>query len=138
MARRLEAKLEQAVTEQRARVTYQSRLRDEAAKGLLELASAQEAYKRALDGRDQITFAVGIGPSSNVELISRATPPMAPSKPNVPAGAALGAVAALMLGLAVPLSYGLFHRRVRCRDDLERHHGLPVLAEFARIAKSTS
>lgn len=137
MARRLEAKLEQAVTEQRTRVTYQSRLRDEAAKGLLELASAQEAYKRALDGRDQITFAVGIGPSSNVELISRATPPMAPSKPNVPAGAALGAVAALMLGLAVPLGYGLFHRRVRCRDDLERHHGLPVLAEFARIAKST-
>jgi capsular polysaccharide biosynthesis protein len=42
-------------------------------------------------------------------------------------------MAAAMLGLGIPLGYELFNRRVRCRDDLERHHGIPVLVEFGRL-----
>ena len=38
-----------------------------------------------------------------------------------------------MLGLGIPLGYELLNRRVRCRDDLERHHGIPVLVEFGRL-----
>jgi len=35
------------------------------------------------------------------------------------------------LGVTGPLFYELLvKRRVRCRDDLERNHGIPVLAEF--------
>ena len=45
----------------------------------------------------------------------------------------LGVLAALGLGLGLPLLWEQFHRRVRCRDDLERLHGVPVLVEFGRL-----
>jgi len=34
------------------------------------------------------------------------------------------------LGVAIPFARELVGRRVRCRDDLERDHGVPVLVEF--------
>jgi hypothetical protein len=43
-----------------------------------------------------------------------------------------------VLGLGIPLGYELFNRRVRCRDDLERHHGIPVLAEFGALPMRTT
>ena len=33
----------------------------------------------------------------------------------------------------VPLGYELLNRRIRCRDDVERDLGIPVLVEFAAI-----
>jgi succinoglycan biosynthesis transport protein ExoP len=40
----------------------------------------------------------------------------------------------LVLGLAAPLGYELLlNRRLRCRDDLERHFGIPVLAQFGPL-----
>jgi len=47
-------------------------------------------------------------------------------------------MAAFILGLGVPLGLELFHRRIRCRDDLERHHGIPVLVEFGRLTARTA
>jgi hypothetical protein len=47
-------------------------------------------------------------------------------------------MAAGILGLGIPLGFELFHRRVRCRDDLERHHGIPVLVEFGSRAARTA
>ena len=38
-----------------------------------------------------------------------------------------------MLGLGLPLLYELLNRRVRCRDDVERDHGIPVLIELGPI-----
>ena len=131
-ARRLEAGTQRVVAEHRAKVLAKSLLQDEAAKYSLELESAQTVYKRALDGYDQIMFASGRH-HTNVNLVSRATPPLTAAKPRVLAGYALGAVAALLLGLGIPLAYELFNRRVRCRDDLERHQGVPVLVEFGRL-----
>jgi polysaccharide biosynthesis transport protein len=32
-----------------------------------------------------------------------------------------------------PFCFGLLFRRVRCRDDLERDHGVPVLVEFGPL-----
>lgn len=132
VATRLEQSLARAVLDQRQRVLEYGQLHDEAAKYLLELDSAQTVYKRALEGYDQIMFAAG-GHYNNVAMISRATPPVAASKPRVLVGLALGGVAALLLGLGVPLLYEFFHRRVRCRDDLERYHGVPVLMEFGPL-----
>ncbi|MBI3544982.1 MAG: hypothetical protein HY081_00075 [Gammaproteobacteria bacterium] len=128
-ALRLEQNLQQAVDEQRAKVLSKGQLHDEAAKYLLELESAQTVYKRALEGYDQIMFASG-GHYTNVSFISRATPPVKASKPKILTGFLLGAMAAGVLGFGIPLGYELFNRRVRCRDDLERHHGIPVLVEF--------
>jgi len=136
VARRLEQNLQRVVAEQRATLLAKGQLHDEAAKYLLELESAQAVYKRALEGYDQIMFAFG-GHYTNVTIVSRATPPVKASKPKVLTGLALGAIAALMLGLGIPLGYELFNRRVRCRDDLERHHDIPVLVEFGALPMRT-
>jgi len=132
LAQRQEQSLQRAVAEQRAKVLAQGRLRDEAAKNLLELESAQSVYKRALDGYDQIMFATGHR-ATNVSVVSQATPPVSAAKPKMVSGLILGAIAALVLGLGIPLASELFNRRVRCRDDLERQHGVPVLVEFGRL-----
>jgi uncharacterized protein involved in exopolysaccharide biosynthesis len=131
-ARRLEEKLQAAVAEHRAKVLTQVRVRDEAAKYVLELESAQTVYKRALDGYDQIIFA-SVGPYANVSFVTRAAPPVKASKPKLLSGLLLGGMAGMALGIGVPLALELFNRRVRCRDDLERHHGVQVLAEFGRL-----
>jgi succinoglycan biosynthesis transport protein ExoP len=128
-ASELEQNLQVAVAKQRAKVFANSKLHDEAEKYVLALESAQAVYKRALDGYDQLKFASRRN-NSNVSLISHATPPQKASKPKVLRGLIIGVFAAFMLGLGIPLGYELFNRRVRCRDDLERDHGIPVLAEL--------
>lgn len=70
---------------------------------------------------------------ANVSIVNRATPPGKAIKPKILTVLALGAIAAFLLGLGLPLGYELFNRRVRCRDDLERHHGVPVLVEFGAL-----
>jgi polysaccharide biosynthesis transport protein len=136
-ARDLEAKYAAAVTEQRAKVL---RLRDtqgEGGKLLLELESAQSVYKRALDGYDQIMFA-SAGDNTNVSIVSRATPPVKYAKPNKVKMLVAGCMAGLGLGLAGPFIFELLvRRRLRCRDDLERGFGIPVLAQFGSLAKTS-
>ncbi|MGC1521506.1 MAG: Wzz/FepE/Etk N-terminal domain-containing protein [Steroidobacteraceae bacterium] len=132
-ARQLEAKLQAAVTEQKAKVLGVSRLQDEGTKYLLELESAQSVYKRALDGYDQIMFASD-SRFSKVNLVSRAVPPQTSSKPKKVKLLMMGALAGIFLGLALPLAYELvINRRVRCRDDFERGFAIPVLMEFDGI-----
>lgn len=128
----LEQKLQRAATTQRNKVLSTSVLHDQAVKYRLELDSAESVYKRALDGYDQVMFA-SLGNYTNVSFVSRATPPVKASKPRVLAFMLLGTIAGLGLGLFVPLCYELVNRRVRCRDDLERDNGIPVLAEFGPL-----
>ena len=125
----LEQKLRRAVGAQREKVMTMAQLRDQAAKYRLDLDSAQAVYKRALDGYDQVMFA-SLGDYTNVDVVSRATPPVKSSKPKIPLFIALGAIAAISLALFLPLAYELANRRVRCRDDFERDNGIPVLMEF--------
>jgi uncharacterized protein involved in exopolysaccharide biosynthesis len=138
-AQKLEQALQQAVATQRAKVITVSALHDQGAKLRLERDSAQAVYKRALDGYDQVMFASS-GNYTNVSFVSRATPPVEPSKPRVLVYLLLGAMAGAFLGLFGPLAYELINRRVRCRDDIERDSGVPVLAEFGafRLAPGIS
>jgi succinoglycan biosynthesis transport protein ExoP len=123
----LEGKLKRAVDEQRAKVVKIRQLQDEGQKLQLELDSAQTVYKRALDSYDQVMFA-------SSSIVSRATPPLAPSKPNKILLLALGVLLSGLLSVAGPLGYEMmFNRRLHCRDDIEREFGLPVLMEFDRI-----
>jgi len=131
-AQQLEQKLQKAVEERRASVLKVRQLQDSGAKQLLELESAQSVYKRALEGYDQVLFA-STGGYTNISIVSRATPPPRPSKPKVAMLMLLAAVAGGALGVAVPLLYELVNRRVRCRDDVERDHGIPVLIELGPI-----
>jgi succinoglycan biosynthesis transport protein ExoP len=133
--RQLEKSLGRAVNDQRARDLAVRQQQDEGAKFLLELESAQAVYKRALDGYDQIMFASG-GKLTNVSLMSRAIPAVTATKPKKLKYLLAGAVAAAFAGLTGPLVYELWlRRRVRCRDDLERDFGIPVLVEFERSAR---
>jgi polysaccharide biosynthesis transport protein len=134
VAQRLENSLRHEVDTQRRKVLAKGRLQDESAKYLLALESAQSVYKRALEGYDQIMFA-STRPYTNVSLVSRATPPVKPKKPMVLTGIIFGSFLAIMLGFAIPLVYELLNRRVRCRDDIEREHGIAVLAEFGPISR---
>ncbi len=132
-ARQLEAKLQTAVAQQRAKVLAISRLQDEGTKYVLELESAQNVYKRALDGYDQIMFASD-NHSTNVSMVSRAVAPQKASRPNKIKLVLLGALAGIFAGLAGPIAYELLiNRRVRCRDDFERDFAIPVLIEFDPI-----
>jgi succinoglycan biosynthesis transport protein ExoP len=133
IAQNLELKLQRAVTEQRTTVLSQERLREESEKYVLELESARTVYRRALDDYDQMIFAAAGGPYTNVEVVSRATPPMTARAPRVLPLLLLGFIAAVILAFGIPLTNEFFKRRVRCRDDLERHYGVPVLVEFGRL-----
>jgi uncharacterized protein involved in exopolysaccharide biosynthesis len=132
-ARQLEAKLQAAIEQQRAKVLAISRLQDEGTKYVLEFESAQAVYKRALDGYDQIMFAT-VGHTNNINLVSRAVPPQKESKPNVIKLMLLGVLAGIIAGLLGPVGYELIlNRRIRCRDDFERGFAVPVLMEFDPI-----
>jgi len=128
-AQQLEQKLERAVAAQREKVLAASKLHDQGARYRLNLDSARAVYKRALDGYDQVMFA-SLGNYTNVDIVSRATPPVRPSKPRIAMFALLGVLLAGGAALFLPVLYELTHRRVRCRDDFERDSGVPVLAEF--------
>ncbi|HKE95485.1 MAG TPA: Wzz/FepE/Etk N-terminal domain-containing protein [Povalibacter sp.] len=132
-ARKLEAQLQSAVAAQRQKVLSANELHDQADKLRLELESAQAVYKRALDGYDQVMFA-STGNYTNINFVNRATVPVKPSKPRVLVLLLLGVVAGTGLGLVAPLAYELVNRRIRCRDDLERDEGVPVLAQFGSLS----
>ena len=123
----LEGKLHHAVDEQRTKLVKIRQMQDEGQKLQLELESAQTVYKRALDSYDQVMFA-------SSTIVSRASVPLLPSKPNKLMLLAISILFAGFVGIGGPLCYELmFNRRLHCRDDIERDLGLPVLAEFDRI-----
>ncbi len=137
-ARELEDKYMQAVAAQRVKVMDLREHQGEGAKLVLELDSAQSVYKRALDGYDHFLFASADN-SSDISLVSRATPPIKAMTPNKPKLMLMGIFAGLALGVSLPLLYELlFNRRLRCRDDFERSIGIPVLAEFESFAVARS
>jgi succinoglycan biosynthesis transport protein ExoP len=132
-ARDLEARYQVAVMAERTRLMERRGLQDQLAKLVLELQSAQATYKKALDGYDQIVFASS-GNYTDVSLVSRADPPAKPDKPNKTKWFAIACLFSLALGVAGPFGYELFmNRRVRCRDDLEKHFGIPVLAQLGPL-----
>jgi uncharacterized protein involved in exopolysaccharide biosynthesis len=136
VAQGLESALQAAVERQRSKALARGRMTDEAAKHRLELDSAQAVYRRALEGYDQIMFA-STGPQVNISLVSAATPPVRAGKPIVLIGLLLGGLLALGLSLGLPLLVERFNRRIRCRDDIEHEHHIPVLAEFYRLSTRT-
>lgn len=128
-AQLLEQKLQKAVDDQQANAIKMRPLQDEGVKYQLELDSAQAVYKRALDGYDQVMFA-STGGYTNISMVGRAKPPPLASKPKIALAMLLACVFGSALGLGIPLFYELLNRRVRCRDDMERDHGIPVLVEL--------
>ena len=129
-ARKTEDQLQHAIDAQRQKILSVRKVQDQGSKLELELESAQSVYKRALDGYDQIVFA-SLGNATNVGFVSRATAPVEAANSNKVKFLAAALILSLIIGIGAPLSYELFaDRRLYCRDDVERHFGIPVLAEF--------
>ncbi len=133
-ARAVEKQLQAAVEAERAKVLDKRRLQDEGASYERALQSAQTLYQRALDGYDQIVLTSG-GNYNNVRFVARAAPPVKSAKPKPLVNIVLGLMFGGFVGVAGPLAFELFNRRIRHRDDLDRDFGIPVLAEFDRVPK---
>lgn len=130
----LERKYAAAVAEQEAKVLSLRQTQDEGSKLMLELESAESVYKRALDGFDQIMFQA-VANHTNVSIVSRAVPPLRASKPNKMKLMLMVLLASVGFGVVAPMAYELFlDRRVRCRDDVEREFGVPVLAQLEAVS----
>jgi hypothetical protein len=72
-----------------------------------------------------------VGNYADVSLISRADPPAKPAKPNKGKFFLMACAFSIGVGLIWPFAYELFvNRRLRCRDDMERGFGIPVLAQL--------
>ncbi len=131
--RELERKYAAAIAEQEAKVQRLREAQDEGSKLLLELDSAKSVYKQALDGFDQIMFQA-VSNKANISIVSHAVAPFRPSKPNKMKLMIITLFAAIGLGICGPLGYELFiDRRLRCRDDMEREFGIPVLAQLEAV-----
>lgn len=132
-ARKLVAQYSVAVEAQRQLVLSHRHVQDESTKLVLELESAEATYKRALDGYSQIQFA-SRDKASDVSMVSSAEPPVKAEKPNKVKYFLFACILSLGLSFGFPFVYELFvDRRLRCRDDLERNFGMPVLAQFGSI-----
>jgi uncharacterized protein involved in exopolysaccharide biosynthesis len=137
-ARELEAKYQQAVDAQRAKLIERRSIQEQASALVLQLKSAQATYAKALDGYDEHRYRT-LAENGHVSLVERATAPVKATKPNKPKLFIMACLAALGLGLGWPFAYELLiDRRLRCRDDLERTFGMPVLAQFGPIGAGTA
>ena len=129
----LEQRYIQDIANQEAKVSRIKAAQADGNKLLLELDSAKAVYKQALDGFDQIMFQA-VANHQNVSVVTRAIPPLLPSKSNKMKLMLAALAAAVGLGVGVPLGYGLFiARRLRCRDDMERDFGIAVLAQLKAV-----
>jgi uncharacterized protein involved in exopolysaccharide biosynthesis len=136
-ARREVVELQATLRQQRGKILQNGVVRDEASKLQLELESAQSVYKRAIEGYNGIMFASS-GEDSNMKFISRARPPTDPEKRKTATIFLGGVVGGVLIALAACFGYEMTRRRIRCRDDIERGFGFPVLAEFPALAPVTA
>jgi uncharacterized protein involved in exopolysaccharide biosynthesis len=129
-ARELEIRYQVALAAESQQLLGRRALQDEGAKLLLEYQAAKENYGQALRGQDQVQFA-SVGNYKDVTLVSRAEPPLKPSKPNKLKLMLVALMASFAVGVGVPFAYELLlNRRIRCRNDLEGHFRIETLAQF--------
>lgn len=137
-ARELEAKYQAAVNAERNRLLERRDLQDQGAKLLMEQQAAKETYSQALRGMDQVQFA-SVGNYKDVTVVSRAEPPIKPTKPNKLKLFLAAMAASFVFALGGPFAYELLlNRRIRCRDDLERHFRIVTLAQFECMSPAPS
>lgn len=127
--RAVEAKLVQELQEQRGKVLGTRSQQDEGARLVRELESATKVYQAALDAFENAQMGAQMAASS-ASIVTRATPSSEPVKPIAKKNAAMAFALGLFAGIGISLLVELLNRRVRCREDIERELGLPVLVEL--------
>lgn len=134
-ARQLEARIQAAIEDQRKRVITQGELIEEGRKLKLEFDTAQGNYRRAFEKFDEISRSSSSS-YNNLKIVSRASPPTRASSRRTRTTLLMAIVVCGGAGVVLPLGWGFLFRRARCRDDIERDFGVPVLVEFSALPAS--
>lgn len=133
-AREMERQIEVAVAEQRAKVLQQRKLQEEGTRHLRELETAQAVYTQALNGYDKVVLGAG-SQYTNMRVVSEAPVPLRSSKPDTIVNTIVAFIFGGGLAVAGCGAHEFLFRRVRCRDDLERDFGVPVLIELMPVSR---
>lgn len=122
-----EAELRQKLNAQRGRILSLST--DNAQLDVLQrdVDTAKAAYD-AVAARLQTMRLQSVAPETNVRQLDSATPPLLPSKPNVPLRLLLGAVLGVLLATGAALALEIWRPRVRTASGISNISGVPVLA----------
>ncbi len=131
--RQRESQVRSELEAQRTKVLQMKAVRDEASVLMRDVENAQRAYE-AIMARYNQTSLESQTTQSNVNVLTQASPPLAPSFPNIPLNAVLGAFVGGLLSVALSLIMELRDRRVRVVEDVSQSLGLPVLGVLPRPA----
>lgn len=124
---RREAELRTLVNEQRAKVAKMRAARDQHAVLEREVQSAQRALDLVAQ-RFTETSLESQTRQSNVTVLSAATVPTQPSRPQPVVNTALGAIIGLVVAVIAALTLESMQKPLRTSDDLLLASGVPVLA----------
>lgn len=112
-------------TQKKAVLTLRSQ-RDEAAVLLRDVDTAQRAYDAVAQRRTQLATEAQADQTS-ARVLSPATEPLRPSKPNLVKNTLVGLILGLLGGVGLAFLLEVIDRRVRSAEDLMAYGDVPVL-----------
>ena len=119
-------------TQKRAVLTMRSQ-RDEAAVLLRDVDTAQRAYDAVAQRRTQLANEAQ-AEQTPARVLSPATEPLSPSKPNIVKNTLVGVILGLLAGVGLAFLLEYVDRRVRSADDLVAYSDVPVLGVMSDTA----
>ncbi|WP_174296488.1 Wzz/FepE/Etk N-terminal domain-containing protein [Sphingomonas bacterium] len=125
-----EGELQGLVASQRARMLALNGYRGQLEKLQNDVNTAQRAYETVTQRLNLMRLQSGL-PTTNAQQVDRATPPLLPTKPDIPLTVLLATIAGLVLGVLTALLIENQRPRVRTPQGLMRSTGLPVIGGFA-------
>jgi chain length determinant protein EpsF len=119
-------------TQKKAVLTMRSQ-RDEAAVLLRDVDTAQRAYDAVAQRRTGLANEVKAEQAA-ARVLSPATEPLNPSKPNIVKNTLVGVILGLLGGVGLAFLLEYIDRRVRSADDLVTYNDVPVLGVMSDTA----
>lgn len=98
-----------------------------------DVTTAQNAYDAVTQRLNLMRLQSGL-PTTNVQQVDRATPPLLPASPNVPLLGLLALLAGLMLGIIAAMLREWRLPRVRSAGGLFDSTGVPVIGNFTFVS----
>lgn len=124
-----EGELQKAIEQQKTKLLELRRQRDEISVLMRDVESAQNAYN-AVSQRMTQTRLEAQSAQTNVSILTPATEPLLPSKPQVMKNLFFAAFFGTLLGIGAALLVELGQRRIRSAEYLSQCLGVPVLVEL--------
>ena len=133
ITRQREAETTAALESQRLKVLRMKAVRDEGLVLIRDVENAQRAYDAVLARLNQ-TSLESQTTQSNVNILTQANPPSAPSSPKVVLNTILSVFVGLLIAVGVALLIEMVDRRLRSVHDLPATLGLPLIGILPKPA----